>query len=136
MRPRGQADPRAAEYLQVHLGFEGGGMALIDVAHSLPPGDGYRSLALIGSLGAAHADDHHNAQLLYGGGPAQAVLTEPDESVPALVLAELAAAVAEGRQPAVTAEDGAAALRVAEAAAASCGAEAACKLIGERHELA
>ena len=37
-RPRGAADPWTAEYLQVHLGFEGGGMALIDVTHGLPPG--------------------------------------------------------------------------------------------------
>lgn len=135
-RPRGAADPRAAEYLQVHLGFEGGGMALIDMAHTLPPGDGYRSLALIGSLGAAHADDHHNAQLLFAGGRARAVLTEADESVPARVLAEFASAIAEEREPAVTGEDGAAVLRVAEAAAFSWGAEAACKLVGGCHELA
>ena len=91
VRPPGAPCLAEAEYLQVHLGFEGGGMALIDVHRALPAGDGYRSLALIGSLGAAHADDHHNAQLLYGGGRAQAVLTEADESVPALVLSEFAA---------------------------------------------
>ena len=136
VRPPGAAGLREAEYLQVHLGFEGGGMALIDVTRALPAGDGYRSLALIGSLGAAHADDHHNAQLLYGGGRPQAVLTEPDESVPALVLAEFAQAVAEEREPAVTGEDGAAVLRVAEAAASSWGAEAAFRLVGGRYELA
>ena len=136
VRPPGAAGLSAAEYLQVHLGFEGGGMALIDVTRALPAGDGYRSLALIGSLGAAHADDHHNAQLLYGGGRPQAMLTEADESVPALVLAEFAAAVAEEREPAVTGEDGAAVLRVAEAAASSWGAEAAFRLSGGRYELA
>ncbi len=124
-RPSGAATLSEAEYLQIHLGFEGGGMALIDVARTLPAGDGYRSLALIGSLGAAHADDHHNVQLLYGGGRAQAVLTEADESVPALVLAEFAAAVADGRDPSVAGEDAAAVLRVAEAAASSWAAEAA-----------
>ncbi len=132
--------PRAglggAEYLQVHLGFEDGGMALIDISHGLPPGDGYRSLALIGSLGAAHSDDHHNVQLLFGGGRAQAVLTGPDESVPALVLAEFATAVAEGREPAVTGEDGAAVLRVAEATASSWAAGAALRLSGVRYERA
>ena len=64
------------------------------------------------------------------------MLTEADESVPARVLAEFAAAIAEGREPAVTGEDGAAVLRVAEAAAFSWGAEAACKLVGGCHELA
>lgn len=135
-RPRGAASLTETEYLQVHLGFEGGGMALIDISHGLPPGDGYRSLALIGSLGAAHADDHHNAQLLYGGGRAQAVLTEPDESVPALVLSEFAAAVGEGREPAVSGEDGSAVLRVAEAAVASWSAGAAFRLSGGRYERA
>ena len=134
VQPPGAASLAEGEYLQVHLGFEGGGMALIDVTRALPAGDGYRSLALIGSLGAAHADDHHNAQLLYGGGRARAVLTEPDESVAALVLAEFAAAVAEEREPAVTGEDGAAVLRVAEAAASSWGAEAALRLSGGRYE--
>lgn len=136
VRPPGAAGLSAAEYLQSHLGFEGGGMALIDVTRALPAGDGYRSLALIGSLGAAHADDHHNAQLLFGGGRAQAVLTEADESVPALVLSEFAQAVAEEREPAVTGEDGAAVLRVAEAAASSWAAEAAFRLSGGRYELA
>src|SRR5262249_10596121 len=41
------------DYIQVHLGFPGGGMALIDHARPLPPDDGYYSLALIGSTGAA-----------------------------------------------------------------------------------
>ncbi len=136
----GGRPPRAglgeAEYLQVHLGFEGGGMALIDVARCLPAGDGYRSLALIGSLGAAHSDDHHNVQLLYGGGRAQAVLTEADESVPALVLSEFAAAVGGGREPAVSGEDGAAVLRVAEAAASSWAADAAFRMWGGRYERA
>ena len=57
---------------QVHLGFPGGGMALIDHWDDLPPGDGYTSLSLIGSSGAAYADDHQNAQLVYRGGRPQA----------------------------------------------------------------
>ena len=61
---------RAAEpgYLQVHLGFSGGGMALIDVSDDLPPGDGYRSVTVIGSDGAGYADDHRNRNLVFGGG--------------------------------------------------------------------
>jgi hypothetical protein len=67
--------------LLVHLGFPQGGMALLEQA-ALPPGDGYRSLSVIGSAGAAYADDHQNLQLLYRGGPPQAV--GPDEAVTAL----------------------------------------------------
>ena len=62
-------------YVQVHLGFADGGMALIGVANTLPPGDGYRSLTLIGSSGAAYADDHHQTQLLYRGGLPSAART-------------------------------------------------------------
>lgn len=61
---------------QVHLGFPGGGMALIDHGYRLPAGDGYQSLSVISSAGAAYADDHQNMQLLYRGGRPQAVRTE------------------------------------------------------------
>lgn len=54
-------------YLQVHLGFPGGGMALLDLTNRLPGGDGYASLSVIAASGAAYADDHHNMQLLYRG---------------------------------------------------------------------
>ena len=60
--------------LQVHLGFPGGGMALIDNATSLPAGDGYQTLSIIGSSGAAYIDDHQNTQLLFGGGQPQGIL--------------------------------------------------------------
>ena len=135
-RPAQTTGLAAAEYAQVHLGFAGGGMALIDLAHTLPTGDGYDSLTLIGSLGAAHADDHHNVQLLYGGGHAQAVRTEPDESVVALVLAEFAAAVAEEREPAVGGADGHAALLVAGAVESSLAAATAMTLTEGRYERA
>ena len=36
-------------FLQVHLGFPSGAMALLDFADRLPPGEGYQSLSLIGS---------------------------------------------------------------------------------------
>lgn len=63
-------------FVQVHLGFPGGGMALIDYDGRLPEGDGYSSLSVIAASGAAYADDHQNMQLLYRGGRAQAVRTE------------------------------------------------------------
>ena len=52
----------------VHLGFECGGMALLDFTNSLPTGDNYESLCLIGSKGAAYADDHRNRNLFFSGG--------------------------------------------------------------------
>jgi predicted dehydrogenase len=58
---------------QLHLGFPGGGMALVDYSNQLPLGDGYQSLSLIGSAGAAYADDHQNMQLLYRGRGPEAV---------------------------------------------------------------
>jgi len=55
-------------YVQVHLGYPAGGMAIMDFSATLPIGEGYDSLSLIGSRGAAYADDHRNTHLLYGGG--------------------------------------------------------------------
>lgn len=135
-RPSQTTGLAAAEYVQVHLGFASGGMTLIDLAHTLPTGDGYDSLTLIGSLGAAYADTHHNVQLLYGGGHAQAVRTEPDESVAALVLAEFAAAIAEQREPAVTGADGHAALLVAAAVESSLATATTMSLTEGRYERA
>lgn len=61
------------DYVQVHLGFAGGGMALLDLSRSLPGSAGYFSLSVIGSTGAAYADDHHDVQLLFGQGLPHAV---------------------------------------------------------------
>lgn len=63
-------------FLQVHLGFPGGAMSLIDYSSRLPAGEGYRSLHVIGSSGAAYADDHQNMQLLYRGGQPRGVQAE------------------------------------------------------------
>ena len=66
----------SGRFVQVHLGFPGGTMALIDYTNRLPAGDGYQSLSVIGSVGAAYADDHQNMQLVFRGGHAQAVRAE------------------------------------------------------------
>ena len=58
----------------VHLGFPGGGMALLD--HAVVPGDRYDSLSVICSSGAAYADDHQNMQLIFRGGSTAAFRTE------------------------------------------------------------
>lgn len=62
--------------IQMHLGFPSGAMALIDYSNQLPDGDGSQSLSVIGSSGAAYADDHQNMQLVYRGGRPQAVRAE------------------------------------------------------------
>jgi predicted dehydrogenase len=66
----------AGWFVQVHLGFPHGGMALLDFDSRLPAGDGYQSLSVIAASGAAYADDHQNTQLLYRGGNALAIRTE------------------------------------------------------------
>ena len=43
-------------------------MALLDFTNSMPTGDNYESLCLIGSNGAAYADDHRNRNLFFNGG--------------------------------------------------------------------
>ena len=108
-----------ADYAQIHLGFGAGGMALIDVSAGLPPGDGYRSVSVIGSAGAGYADDHHNRALLFGGGDPAA--RDPGEGNHDLAgeLADFTAAIAARRAASVTASDALAALQVAAAASAS-----------------
>ena len=63
-------------YLQVHLGFAGGGMAVLDFSDRLPAGQGYDSLSLVGSSGAAYSDDHHNSHLLFAGGNPSALIDD------------------------------------------------------------
>jgi predicted dehydrogenase len=65
----------ASAGLHVHLGFENGGMALLDIVHDLPAPYGYHSLSIIGSCGAAYADDQPNMQILYGSNSVRAAQT-------------------------------------------------------------
>jgi predicted dehydrogenase len=118
-RRRNYGPREGPDYLQIHLGFAGGGMALLDVARTLPPGDGYFSLTLIGSAGAAYADDHHNAQLLFGRGPPAALFPGPGDLPLLAQLEEFVSAVEEGREPCGTGAEGVRALHVAEVAALS-----------------
>ena len=50
-------------------------MAVLDFSATLPLGPGYESVTLIGSRGAAYADDHHNSHLLYRGEGPTAVIS-------------------------------------------------------------
>ena len=102
-------------YLQVHFGFPNGGMALIDFACTLKEGKGYFSLSLIGSSGAAYADDHHNTHLLFGGGDPKALVSDQQRGCLTAQIEELGRAVREDRQPVITGEDGRAVLLVRDA---------------------
>lgn len=109
----------APELLQIHLGFASGAMAICGVATGLPLGSGYYTLSLIGSLGAAYADDHHNVHLVYRGGRPQAFVSDQRAIAALAQLDEFAVAIRDGRDPSVSGADAVAALQVAEAAADS-----------------
>lgn len=77
------------DYVQVHFGFPSGAMALLDFSAALPQGKGYDSLSLIGSTGAAYADDHNNTHLLFNGGNPAALISGQGDGHLALELQSL-----------------------------------------------
>ncbi|MDP6795265.1 MAG: Gfo/Idh/MocA family oxidoreductase [Verrucomicrobiota bacterium] len=93
------------DYIQFHLGFANDGMAMIDVAASLPSGGDYFSLTMIGDTGAVYADDHHNMNLLYAGGQPNAIRTSQGRSDLADQLQEFVDAIGEQREATVTLAD-------------------------------
>ena len=93
------------DYIQFHLGFANDGMAMIDIAGSLPAADGYFSLSMIGGTGAAYADDHHNMNLLYSGGQPNALRTNQGRADLTGQLQEFVEAISEQREAAVTLAD-------------------------------
>ena len=107
----GSADP---DYLQVHLGFDGGGMALIDRSSTLPPGDGYFSFSVIGSDGAIYADDHLNKQLVFRGQHPVAVGTDSEDLTAVADLQEFCQAIEQQRAARVSGADWLAAAKIAE----------------------
>ena len=102
------------EYIQFHLGFSNDGMAMIDVAASLPSGGDYFSLTMIGGTGAAYADDHHNMNLLYSGGQPNAIRASQGRADLVGQLQEFVDAISEQRAPSVTPTDTATAVAVVE----------------------
>ncbi len=121
--------------LQLHLGFPVGGMALIDCTRTLPArSDTYYSLTLIGSTGAAYADDHHNTNLLLRGDVVGLTVDQGRDHF-ALQLQEFVDAVRYDRVPNGTGEDGKRAIDVAQAAIDSMESHRAAKLVGDRYEL-
>ena len=85
-----------ANYVQMHLGFSEGGMAIIDDAPAIAGAAGYFSLSLIGSSGAAYADDHHNTHLHFKSDGAAALLAGQGDLALVGQLAEFVERVAEG----------------------------------------
>jgi len=128
-----QATP---DLLQMHLGYASGAMAICGMATGLALGSGYYSLALIGSLGAAYADDHHNVHLLYRGIRPQAFVSDQRASAVRAQLDEFGNAVLDGRNPSVSGADAVAALQIAEAVAASAASGRASHLTESGYVLA
>ncbi|MBI3467651.1 MAG: Gfo/Idh/MocA family oxidoreductase [Planctomycetes bacterium] len=122
------------DYVQLHLGFPEGGMALVDYSRTLPSGDGYYSLSMLGSAGAAYADDHHNMQLLFGVGHPSALLTGQGDKPLLSQLQEFIHAVEENREPPISGTDGLAAIQVSEAAAESIASGHVMRQAGARYE--
>jgi predicted dehydrogenase len=126
----------SSDYLQVHLGFLEGGMALIDFAATLPHGGaGYYSISMIGSTGATYGDDHHNMQLLYGAGEPTALKTAQGCGHLLAQLQEFVDSIAQNRDPAITGADGRLAIQVAQAIDLSISSGRAVHRDGERYEL-
>jgi len=134
-RKQGGASLPDHDYVQVHLGFPNDGMALIDYSAALPAGQGYSSLSVIGSTGAAYSDDHQNMNLLYRGGSPQAIDTGYGAQHVLAQLQEFVDAIIEKRDPIVTGKDGIAAIQVAEAVLSSIASGRSAKLNGGSHEL-
>lgn len=91
--------------LQIHFGFPNGAMGLITISESLPEGDRYCSCSVIGSTGAAYADDHRQMQLVYQPNGIRANRTEEGLLARVEELREFTDAVFHHREPSVSATD-------------------------------
>jgi len=129
-----KSDLSPLSYVQVHLGYPDGGMALVDHSMMLPPGSEYFSLSVFGSVGAAYADDHHNMHLLYRGGRPTALPAGQGKLHHLGQLQEFVDVIETGRPPAITAEDGHKAAEVARAAARSLKSGRSVQLVGSCYE--
>ena len=123
------------DYVQVHLGFDGDGMSVIDYSASLPDGPGYHFLSMIGSKGAAYADDHHNVNLVYGDGGTRALGPGHGAGHILAHLQEFVDVISEDRDPATTGVDGRSAVLAAEAAAESMLSGRTARLAGGQYGL-
>ena len=107
------------DYIQVHFGFPSGGMAIFDFSAALPTGQGYESLSLIGSTGAAYSDDHNNSHLLFRGGDPEALISDQGSGHFVLELQAFVDAVDKQQQPPVNGDEYLALHQVIDAVARS-----------------
>lgn len=119
--------------VQIHLGFPDNGMALLDWG-ALVQGTGYFSLSLIGSQGAAYADDHHNTQLLFQGGAPAGLNTAGGACGRLGQLREFITAITEQRSPGSTITQACTAARVHQAACSSLTTGQAFQWTGEAYQ--
>ena len=119
--------------VQIHLGFPENGMALLDWG-ALVQGAGYFSLSLIGSQGAAYADDHHNTQLLFQGGAPAGLNTAGGTGDRLGQLREFVTAIAEERSPGSAISQACTATRVHQAACNSLTTGQAFRWTGEAYQ--
>lgn len=124
------------DYVQIHLGFPCGGMAIIDYSTSLPQGPGYYFLSMIGSKGAAYADDHNNVNLRYGSADIQALRSSYGNIELLVQLQEFVDSIKTEREPRISGIDGRSGLQIANAAAMSIESGQSVRLVGECYEIA
>ena len=122
--------------VQLHLGFPDGGMALVDCTRSAGEAvDPYFALTLIGSKGAAYADDHHNANLLFRTEGTTSLNVGQGRDHVWHQLREFVDAIDADRRPGTSGEEARLAAAVVEAAAESLATRRAAVLVGDRYEL-
>lgn len=103
------------DYRQVHLGFDGGGMAIVDLDAHATSASGYYSLSVIGSSGAAYADDHHNMHLRVGPHDVSALPVAQGDAMITAMIDEFATAIRDDSDFYVNWDDTHAALQLAAA---------------------
>lgn len=108
-----------SEFIQVHLGFADGGMALLDYSNQLPSGAGYQFLSVIGASGVAYCDDQRNKQLLFHGGAPQGIVCDEGSRGLADLVQWFVNSLRTGDPTAATATDWSAAFDLAKTVRAS-----------------
>ena len=88
---------------------------MLDFTDSLPSGEGYHSLCLIGSRGAAYADDHRNRNLLFAGGAPKASPPDSRRAFIQPMLEDFFASVSEGSDSSSASQNYARALEIVTA---------------------
>lgn len=120
--------------LQTHLSFPSDGMALVSLAHSLPLGAGYHGITLIGSSGAAYADDHNQSQLLYRGGHPSATIAREEQQAFVGMFRAFVESIKQDQLPRSTAVDARDAIILADAVLQSAAHRCPVRRRGDTYE--